>query len=615
MTPRGGTRVWNAPECLNGWEDVYAQLKGCSRDGAVPEEVSCVEAGEWSKKAARDIYSFGLIMVHILLDGVEPLPFKDLAELDRMKLADEVREIAIKKVRSTFAERMSKDGGRNDSHEDGWHQETLERIVKLVDTTLTVYPWTRRQSLNAIRSYLAGKYIYDRDLDITKMVVTNRFPTLASTKFSDYFHQSAASIPAIQLSFSKLSRAIKQSIFQHNLTMGIDTLTNIQKMRLLGLCTQEVRDCRAFDVKERPILSQGFEPSNNLAKPFLRMLVGVEAKLLDQYHTFRNRETHIRRTLEQFATYDASEIADNKDGAGQLGLTALHVAAMRGDVKGVEDLLKGGAQSNRKANGVLGYITPLELAVAWCLEESNVTAIIQALLPSAADITRQLSSRVGYKTTILHMAAARTSSALLRLLLSVEVAGPEVLDTRDAYYRTPLHIAAQVGSLDCVEFLLDKGANVQLRDYNYLRPHELAQKYSLEFTKDQAYRVGSDMLYDVLTYGQNLNRGTATKHEAVIRKLDTIATAAQSVAVAPEQPSDLAIFQLASQLKDYKAPVDNTKPPTFALTNNWDQIIDYFTGTETQPVPVGSGDNLLKYSYRVTATSIPRENEVLWLHE
>jgi len=159
MTPRGGTRVWNAPECLYGWEDIYAQLKRCGRDldGAVPEEVLHVEAGEWSKKATRDVYSFGLIMVYILLDGVEPLPFRDLAGLDRMKLADEVREIAVNKVRGIHAERVLKCGGRDDGHEDGWDQETLERIVKLVDTTLTVYPWTRKQSLNAMRSYLAGK--------------------------------------------------------------------------------------------------------------------------------------------------------------------------------------------------------------------------------------------------------------------------------------------------------------------------------------------------------------------------------------------------------------------------------------------------------------------------
>ncbi|KAF8429073.1 kinase-like domain-containing protein [Tirmania nivea] len=625
MTPRGGTRVWNAPECLYGWEDVYAQLKDCGRGRAIPEEVLRVEAGEWSRKATRDIYSFGLIMVHILLDGVEPLPFRNLAELDRLKLADGAKEIAVNKVRSMHAERLSRGGGRDDGHGDGWDQETLERIVKLVDSALTVYPWARRQSLNAIRSYLAGKYIYDRDLDITRMVITNRFPALASTKFSDYFHQSAASIPAIQLSFSKLPSAIKQSVFQHYLTMGIDTLTNIQKMRLLGICTQEIRDSQSLVANERPIPSQeSGHPirSSSLAKPFLQMLTGVEGKLLDQYHTSRDRKSNIRKTLEHFATYDASEIADNKDApqvAGQLGLTALHVAAMRGDVKGVKALLNGGATRGCKSRSGLGYITPLELAIAWCPEGRKAVDIVQALLPSAAgyevgaDNASLLGARVGCKTTMLHMAAARKTSAILRFLFSVEGVCSEVLDTRDAYFRTPLHIAAQVGSLACVELLLDRGANAQLRDYDCLTPYELAQKYSLGFTKDyMALCVRSDMIYDVLTYGQNVDWGSAADYEAVIQKFNTIATSTQSVAMAPEQLSDPLLFQLPSQLKDYKAPVDNTKPPAFTLTEDWDKMTDYFIGAAS---PVGSGDYLHKYSYRATATSIPRENEALWLPE
>jgi len=406
--------------------------------------------------------------------------------------------------------------------------------------------------------------------------------------------------------------------------MGIDTLTNIQKMRLLGLCTQEIRDSQSLDANEGSIPSQGHgnpPRSNNLPKPFLQMLAGVEDKLLDQYHTFRDRKSHIRKALEQSATCDASEIADNKDGAGQLGLTALHVAAMRGDVKGVEALMNGGAQSNCKAREMLGYITPLELAIAWCPEGKNVVDIVQVLLPSAArdgvgDNTRQLGARVGCKTTILHMAAARKSSVILQLLLSVDGVSPEVLDTRDAYYRTPLHIAAQVGSLDCVELLLDKGANVQLRDYNCFTPHELAQRYSLGFTKDHKPPwVGSDMVYDVLTYGQNLDWGSSTDYEAVIQKFSAIDTATQSAAISPQQPSDPLLFQLPSQLKDYKAPVNNTKPPAFALPQDWDQMIDYFTGAETQPVPIGSGGNLHKYPYRATATSIPREDEALWLPE
>ena len=358
------------------------------------------------------------------------------------------------------------------------------------------------------------------------------------------------------------------------------------------------------------------------------MLTGVEDELLEQYLTFRGRTSHIRQTLEQFATYDASDVAQLlNDGTGQLGLTALHVSAMRGDVKGVGALLNGGANSSCESKGGLGYITPLELAIAWCPEGRNAIDTVQALLSPTvgyefeANSARQLSARVGCKTTLLHMAAARKSSAILYLLLSVANINLEVLDidTRDAYYRTPLHIAAQVGSLDCVELLLGKGANAQLRDYNCLTPHELAQKYSFGFPKDhKAPSVGSDMVYDVLTYGQNLDWGSATDYEAVIQTFNTIATVTQSVQIAPEQPSEPLLFQLPSQLKNYKAPIDNTKPPAFAYSNDqweWRQMTDYFTGAAAQPMPVDSKDYLHKYSYRATATSIPRESEVLRLSE
>lgn len=128
LSPRGGTRQWNAPECL----------RSC-----VDKEL-CLSSG----RATRDIYSFGLVMVHIMLDGGEPLPFHDLEALDGLKLQDKARAEALNRLRSYYSHY------RKDAE-----PYELERLEQVIGETLQLFPAKRRQKLDGVRSYLFGRFV------------------------------------------------------------------------------------------------------------------------------------------------------------------------------------------------------------------------------------------------------------------------------------------------------------------------------------------------------------------------------------------------------------------------------------------------------------------------
>jgi serine/threonine protein kinase len=126
--PRGGTRVWNAPECLRGCADEHLLRQ--------------------SGEVTRDTYSFGLVMVHIMLDGGEPLPFGDHEALDEMKLNDEAREEALGRLRKYYLAQR----GNAEPHE-------LERLEQVINETILRDPSKRRKTLEKVRSELIGGFV------------------------------------------------------------------------------------------------------------------------------------------------------------------------------------------------------------------------------------------------------------------------------------------------------------------------------------------------------------------------------------------------------------------------------------------------------------------------
>ena len=126
---------------------------------------------------------------------------------------------------------------------------------------------------------------------------------------------------------------------------------------------------------------------------------------------------------------NAGRVPVNPDGSqrDELGQTALHRAAMAGDLEAVRSLLHGKADVNAKSRR--GY-TPLHCAVI----------------------------------------SQRTDTARLKRVVHLLLASGANLNARDAGGRTPLHVAAvaitrQLGiDHGVVKTLLDSGAQVNERD-------------------------------------------------------------------------------------------------------------------------------------------------------
>ncbi|CAE7733032.1 Ankrd28, partial [Symbiodinium sp. KB8] len=72
----------------------------------------------------------------------------------------------------------------------------------------------------------------------------------------------------------------------------------------------------------------------------------------------------------------------------------------------------------------------------------------------------------------IHAAAEQGSDALVRLLASIDVTD---VNDRDAYLRTPLHLASKHGHTTIVKFLLLNGANSDLKDDSGFTPLEVAK--------------------------------------------------------------------------------------------------------------------------------------------
>jgi len=129
-------------------------------------------------------------------------------------------------------------------------------------------------------------------------------------------------------------------------------------------------------------------------------------------------------------------------------------AAMRGDAESVRTLLRGGADVNAaQGDGMT--------ALHWAALNGDLKTMNLLLYAGAA--TEPLT-RVGAYAP-LHLASARGHAAAVARLL-------EVGSKPGAFTATgvqPLHLAAQAGSADAVKALLDRGADINARDKTHGR--------------------------------------------------------------------------------------------------------------------------------------------------
>ncbi|KAK3239920.1 hypothetical protein CYMTET_50186 [Cymbomonas tetramitiformis] len=96
------------------------------------------------------------------------------------------------------------------------------------------------------------------------------------------------------------------------------------------------------------------------------------------------------------------------------------------------------------------------------------------------------------RTSAVHEAARHGDLELLRLLLVT--LGEESSIRLNAFHETPLHIAAELGHVECVECLLHSGADVRADDENGVTPLHLASE-----------KGHSDVISVLLSWGAEVN--------------------------------------------------------------------------------------------------------------
>ena len=180
-----------------------------------------------------------------------------------------------------------------------------------------------------------------------------------------------------------------------------------------------------------------------------------------------NTET-VRTLVKQGADVNAAQ-AD--------GMTALHWAALNGDVKMLDILLVAGATTESLTR--VGAYTPLHLAAS----RGHAPAVARLL--EAGSKPKALT---GTGAQAIHLAAQSGSADAVRFLID-KGADPNVRD--NTHGRTPLVFAASQNRIEAMRMLIEKGANSTLET--------TVIDYPKRQTEDNAARVARDRMITATT--------------------------------------------------------------------------------------------------------------------
>jgi ankyrin repeat protein len=200
---------------------------------------------------------------------------------------------------------------------------------------------------------------------------------------------------------------------------------------------------------------------------------------------------------------DQNEVDINEQNEMEAALSALHYAALLGDVEIVQALLNRGGNPNIETKDkkvpAQDKITPLHLAV-----QSGNATIVQSLLDKGAKV----NAKDGVDRTALEIAFSQNPLPAKIIQLLVSKLSKDEINEKDIYgnpflYRalaarnkeianiflgrpdidvnisnrshtTPLHLALESGYVDIVQSLLDKGAKVNEKNIVAKTPLDIA---------------------------------------------------------------------------------------------------------------------------------------------
>lgn len=227
------------------------------------------------------------------------------------------------------------------------------------------------------------------------------------------------------------------------------------------------------------------------------------------YWAVKNNHSYIAKVLldngADFIAYDSSRerhvLNKYEEVKAEHCKVSLHLAARLGDLKAVEDLLKKEANVNTKNDK--GQ-TPLDLAkteeiknLLQSIKDANDKLLEAAKSGNIDDVENllnreekvQVNAENEFEETPLHLSAQNGHKDVVEFLLSK---GAKV-DAQSDDLSTPLHFAAKSRYKDTekiVKFLLDKGADVNAQNNAGETPlHLILQKIDLDIDTDKFYTL------------------------------------------------------------------------------------------------------------------------------